>query len=94
MAGTMNPVEIDISTVTICTKVPHLEQETDDENTKQTQTIAMLCEQYPPEACTNVYTDGFATNVIQVLPFTSLVAAQKQPMQQHEYTKATTKQRH
>ena len=54
----------------------------------------MSCEQYPPEACTNVYTDGFATNVIQVLPFTSLVAAQKQPMQQHEYTKATTKQRH
>ena len=65
MAGTINPVEIDISTVTVCTKVPQLEQETDDENTKRTQTIAMLCEQYPPEACTNVYTDGSATNVIQ-----------------------------
>ena len=25
----------------------------------------MLCEQYPPEACTNVYTDGSATNAIQ-----------------------------
>jgi len=25
----------------------------------------MICEQYPPEAWTNVYTDGSATNVIQ-----------------------------
>ena len=59
MTDTMNPVEIDISTVTICTKVPHLEQETD-----VAQTLAMLCEQYPSEAWTNVYTDGSATTVI------------------------------
>jgi len=32
MADTMNPAEIDISTVTICTKVPHLEQGTNDDN--------------------------------------------------------------
>jgi len=25
----------------------------------------MICEQYPPEAWTNVYTDGSATNAIQ-----------------------------
>jgi len=34
MADTMNPIEIDISTVTICTKIPYLEQGTDDDNTK------------------------------------------------------------
>ena len=45
MADTINPAEIDIPTVTICTKVPHLEQGTDDDNTKQTQTLAMICEQ-------------------------------------------------
>jgi len=41
MADTMNPAEIDISSVTICTKVPYLEQ---DDNTKLTQTLAMICE--------------------------------------------------
>jgi len=61
MADTMNPVGIYISRVTICTKVPHLEQGTTDDDTKQTQTLAMICEQYPPEAWTNVYTDGSAT---------------------------------
>ena len=54
----------------------------------------MICEQYKLEVWTNVYTDGSAANAVQVLPFTSLVAAQKQPVQQHEYTTATTKQRH
>ena len=34
MADTMNPVEIDISTVTFRTKVPHIEHGTDDDNTK------------------------------------------------------------
>jgi len=56
----------------------------------------MTCEQYPPEACTPVYTDGSANNAIHgsglVLPFTSLSAAQKQPVQQHDDTTATTKQ--
>ena len=47
VADNMNPVVIDISTVTICTKIPYLEQGTDDDNTKQTQTLAMTCEQYP-----------------------------------------------
>ena len=51
--------------MTICTKVPHLEQGTDNDNTKQTQTLAMICEQYPPEDWTNVYTDGSVTNAIQ-----------------------------
>ena len=62
MADTMNPVEIDTLTVTICTKVPHLEQGTDDD---KTMTLAMICEQYSPEAWTNVYTDGSSANVIQ-----------------------------
>ena len=57
MADTVNPAEIDIPTVTICTKVPHLEQGTHDENTKQTETLAMICEQYLPKAWTNVYTN-------------------------------------
>ena len=35
-----------------------------DDNTKQTQTLAMICEQYPQEAWTNIYTDGSATNAI------------------------------
>ena len=43
MADTMNPAEIDISAVAICKKVPHLKQGTDDDNTKQTQTLAMIC---------------------------------------------------
>ena len=34
MADTMNPVEIDISTVTFRTKVPHAEHGTDHGNTK------------------------------------------------------------
>ena len=34
VADTMNPVERDISTVTICTKVPHPEQRTDDDKAK------------------------------------------------------------
>jgi len=41
------------------------EQGTDANNTNQTHTLAMICEQYPPEAWTNVYTDGSATNAIQ-----------------------------
>ena len=57
MADTMNPAEIDIPTVTICTKVPHLEQGTNDEHTKQTETLAMICEQYLPKAWINVYTN-------------------------------------
>ena len=68
MADTMNPVEIDISAG------GNLQE--DDDNFKQTQTLAMICEQYPPEVWTNVYTDGSATNAIHVLPFTSLEAAQ------------------
>ena len=79
MADTMNPVEIDISAG------GNLQE--DDDNFKQTQTLAMICEQYPPEVWTNVYTDGSATNAIHVLPFTSLAAAQKQPVQQQEDTK-------
>ena len=47
----------------------------------------MICEQYPPEDWTNVYTDDSTTNAIHVLPFTSLAAAQKQPVQQQEDTK-------
>ena len=66
MDDTMNPAKIDILTVTICKKVPHLEHGTDDDNTKRTQILAMICEQYPPEAWTNVYTDGSATNAIYV----------------------------
>ena len=55
-----------LSTVTICTKVPFLEQGTqEDDNTKRNQTLAMIHEQYPREAWTHVYTDGSATNVIQ-----------------------------
>ena len=84
------------STVTICTKVPYLDKGTDDDNTNQTRTLAMVCEQYPPEAWINVYTGGSATNAIRdsklVLPFTSLAPAQKQPVQQNEDTTATTKQ--
>ena len=57
MADTMNPVEIDISAG------GNLQE--DDDNFKQTQTLAMICEQYPPKAWTNVYTDGSATNAIQ-----------------------------
>ena len=53
------------STVTICSNVPHLVQGTDDDNTKQTQTLVMICEQYPPEAWTNVYTDSCTTYAIQ-----------------------------
>ena len=87
MADTMNPVEIVLSTVTICMKVPHLEQGTYDNITKQTQTLAMICEQYPLEAWTNVYvyiyTDGSPNNAIQdsgagiaiYLPSVSTVAA-------------------
>ena len=48
IADTMNPV------VTICTTVPHLEQETDNDITKQTQTLATIREQYTPEVWTNV----------------------------------------
>ena len=48
----MNPAEIDILTVTIAQL--HLEQGTDDDNTKRTQILAMVCEQYQPEAWTNV----------------------------------------
>jgi len=51
--------------VAICMKVPQLEQGTDDDNNKQTQPQAMICEQFPAEAWTNVYTDSSATNVIQ-----------------------------
>jgi len=65
MADTMNSADIVLSTATICTKEPHLEQGTDDDNTKQTQTLTMICEQYPPDAWTNGYTDGSAPNVIQ-----------------------------
>jgi len=50
--------------VIICTKVPHLEQGTDDNNTKQTQTIAIICEQYPPEVWINIYADGSSTTAI------------------------------
>ena len=57
MADTLN--EIDISALAIWTKVPHVKQGTDDFNTKQTQTLAMICEHYPPEDWTNVYTDGY-----------------------------------
>ena len=60
-----NPCD-NLSTVTICTKVPFLEQGTqEDNNTKRNQTIAMIHEQYPQEAWTHVYTDGSATNAIQ-----------------------------
>ena len=48
IADTMNPV------VTICTTVPHLEQETDNDITKQTQILATIREQYTPEVWTNV----------------------------------------
>ena len=65
-----------------------------DDNIMQTQTLAMICEQYPPEAETNVYADGSATNAIQVLPFPSLAAVQKQLVRQYEDTTSTTKQRH
>jgi len=34
MTDTMNPIGIYISTVTICTTIPHLEQGSDDDNTK------------------------------------------------------------
>ena len=86
----MNPIEIDISTVTICTKVSNLERRTYDDNTKQTRTLAMICEQYRTEAWTNVYTYGSANNVIHdsgdgiaiYLP----ALAQKQPVQQYEDT--------
>ena len=82
--------------MTICTKVPYLDKGTDDDTTNQTRTLAMVREQYPPEAWINVYTGGSATNAIRdsklVLPFTSLAPAQKQPVQQHEDTTATTKQ--
>ena len=46
-------------------QAPHIEQGTDDDNTKRTQTLAMICEQYPQEAWTRVYTHGSATNVFQ-----------------------------
>jgi len=65
MADIMNTVELDLSSVTTCTKVPHLEQGTDDVNTKRAQTLAMICEQYPLEAWTYVYTDGSSTIAIQ-----------------------------
>ena len=64
MADTMNPAEIDISAVAICTKVPYLEQGTNDDNTKQTPTLTIICEQYPPKAWANIYTDGSTTNAI------------------------------
>ena len=48
IADTMNPV------VTICMTVPHLEQETDNDITKQTQILATIREQYTPEVWTNV----------------------------------------
>jgi len=49
----------------LCTKEPHIEQETDDGSTKQTQKLVMICEQYPPEALTNVCTHGSPHNVMQ-----------------------------
>mgnify|MGYP000135611942 CR=1 FL=1 len=61
----MNTGKIEILTVTMFTKVPHIEQGTYDDNTKQSQTLAMICEQSPPEAWTNVCTDGSSTNAIQ-----------------------------
>ena len=61
----MNTGKIEILTVTMFTKVPHIEQGTYDDNTKQSQTLAMLCEQSPPEPWTNVCTDGSSTNAIQ-----------------------------
>ena len=39
-----------------------LEQGTEDYNTKRTQVLAMICEQYSPEAWTHVYIDGSAAN--------------------------------
>ena len=97
MADITNIFAIDLSAVAICTKVPHLEQGTNDDNTKRTQTLAVICEQYPPEAWTHVYTGGSATTVIQnggvgiaiYLPNDS----KKQPVQQQEDTTATTKHR-
>ena len=69
----------------IYSRVPNLKQGTDDDNTN-TQTLAMICEQYPLEAWTNVYTDFSAIHAIQddglVLSFTSLMTAQKQTVQQ------------
>lgn len=41
----LNPLEDDLSAVIICTRVPYLEQETEDDNTKRNQTLAMICEQ-------------------------------------------------
>ena len=69
------------------TKVPHLDQGTDDDNTKQTQTLAMICEQYLPEAWTNVYTDGSATNVIQDSWYCHLLPSRQHSTSQCSNTK-------
>ena len=64
-ADITDTVKIDISAVTTCMYVLHLEQGTDDDNTKQTKTLAKICEQNLPEVWTHVYTDGSATSVFQ-----------------------------
>ena len=58
MADIINPV-------TFGTKVPYPEQSTDDENTRWTQTLAMSCELYLPEAWNYIYTDVSTVNAIQ-----------------------------
>ena len=86
MTDTMNQVESFISTVAICTMVPHAKQGTDDDTTKHTRTLAMICEQNNDHQTLGPISTLVAPQLMPfrtvrlVLPFPSLATAHKQPV--------------
>ena len=66
MTDIIDPLENDLSAVTVCTVVPYLEQgKQQHDSIRKSLTVAMISEEYPPEIWTHVYTDGSATNAIK-----------------------------